>query len=85
MNPVRKGLVKRGLAQSAALSFSVLHWPWSCHQKRQFAPGELRFLTRSTYRRAELFESDRLRLISVLSVGREPHEQKMGKVLPLCS
>jgi hypothetical protein len=29
--------------------------------KRHFAPGQLQFLTSSTYRRAALFESDRFR------------------------
>jgi hypothetical protein len=28
--------------------------------KRHFAPGQLQFLTRSAYRRAKLFEGDRL-------------------------
>jgi hypothetical protein len=28
--------------------------------RRHFTPGELKFLTRSTYRRDKLFESDRL-------------------------
>ena len=30
--------------------------------KRHYAPGDLQFLTSSTYRRAQLFESDRFRL-----------------------
>jgi hypothetical protein len=29
-------------------------------QRRHFAPGHLQFLTTSTYRRAQFFESDRL-------------------------
>jgi putative transposase len=33
--------------------------------KRHFAPGQLQFLTTSTYRRARLFESDRFRLYFV--------------------
>ena len=32
--------------------------------KRHFAPGQLQFLTSSTYRRAKLFESDRFRLLA---------------------
>jgi hypothetical protein len=40
------------------------------HPKRHFAPGDVQFLTSSTYPPAMLFESDRLRLISVLSGGR---------------
>jgi hypothetical protein len=32
--------------------------------KRHFAPGDLQFLTSSTYPRAKLFESDRFRLLA---------------------
>jgi putative transposase len=41
--------------------------------KRYFAPGELQFLTSSTYRRAKLFESDRLRrdFVQVLAELRQ--------------
>src|SRR5271157_1312080 len=38
--------------------------------KRHFAPGRLPLLASSTYRRARLFESDQLRLNSILSMGR---------------
>jgi hypothetical protein len=38
--------------------------------KGHFPPGRLQLLASGTYRRARLFESDRLRLISILSVGR---------------
>jgi hypothetical protein len=38
--------------------------------KRHIAPGQMQFLTSSSYRRAKLSESDWFRLISVLSRGR---------------
>jgi putative transposase len=38
--------------------------------KRHFAPGDLQFLTSSTYRRAKLFESDRFRRSFVEVVGQ---------------
>ena len=38
--------------------------------KRHFAPGQLQFLTSSTYRRAKLFESDRFRWSFVEVLGQ---------------
>jgi REP element-mobilizing transposase RayT len=38
--------------------------------KRHFAPGQLQFLTSSTYRRAKLFQSDRLRWSFVEVLGQ---------------
>jgi hypothetical protein len=58
-----------GAERRSALQGAILALVMPTH-KRHFAPGQLQFLTGSTYRRAKLFESDRFRLISVLSVGR---------------
>jgi hypothetical protein len=38
--------------------------------KRHFAPGDLQFLTSSTYHRAKLFESDRFRWSFVEVLGQ---------------
>ena len=50
-----------GAERSSALQCPILAlvMPTS---KRHYAPGDLQFLTSSTYRRAQLFESDRFRL-----------------------
>jgi hypothetical protein len=50
-----------GAERSSALQRAILALviPTS---KRHFAPGDLQFLTSSTYHRAKLFESDRFRL-----------------------
>ena len=58
-----------GAERSSALQRAILALVMPV-PKRHFAPGDPQFLTSSTYRRARLFEGDRLRLISGLSVGR---------------
>jgi hypothetical protein len=40
--------------------------------KRHFAPGQLQFLTSSTYRRAKLFESDQFRRLAQSCALRQP-------------
>jgi len=49
-----------GAERSSALQRAILALVMPTH-KRHFAPGDLQFLTSSTYHRAKLFESDRLR------------------------
>jgi hypothetical protein len=58
-----------GAEGNSALQRAILALILPTH-KRHIAPGRLQLLAGSTYRRARLFESDRLRLISILSVGR---------------
>jgi len=50
---------RAGAERSSALQRATLAFVVPTH-KRRFAPGELQFLTRATYHRAKLFESDRL-------------------------
>jgi hypothetical protein len=47
-----------GAERSSALQHAILVLVMPTHQ-RHFAPGDLQFLTSSTYHRAKLFESDR--------------------------
>ena len=47
-----------GAERRSALQRAILALGMPTH-KRRFAPGDLQFLTSSTYRRAKLFESDR--------------------------
>jgi hypothetical protein len=58
-----------GAERSSALQRAILALVMPTH-KRHFARGRLQLLASSTYCRAKLFESDRLRPISALSVGR---------------
>ncbi|MGB7593729.1 MAG: hypothetical protein WBO19_21065, partial [Terriglobia bacterium] len=58
-----------GAEHTSALQRAILALVMPTH-KRHFARGLLQLLTASTYRRTKLFEGVRLRLISVLSMGR---------------
>ena len=49
-----------GAERSSAPQHAILALVMPSH-KRHFAPGQLQFLTSSTYRRAKLFERDRFR------------------------
>ena len=60
---------RAGAERSSALQRAILALVMPTH-KRHFARGRLQLLASSTYCRAKLFESDRLRPISALSVGR---------------
>ena len=61
LTPAQESLA--GAERSSALQRAILALVMPTH-KRHFAPGDLQFLTSSTYRRAQLFESDRFRLLA---------------------
>ena len=60
--PAGTGRAPAGAERSSALQRAMLTLVMPTY-KRHFAPGDLQFLTRSTYRRAQLFETDRFRLL----------------------
>jgi len=68
-NPLRQHLALAGAERRSALQRAILALVMPTH-KRHFAPGDLQFLTSSTYHRAKLFESDRFRWSFVEVLGQ---------------
>ena len=58
-----------GAERSSALQRAILALVMPTH-KRHFAPGQLQFLTSSTYHRGKLIESDRFRWSFVEVLGQ---------------